>query len=81
MGASMSGMSSDKVIAPLSMAQIHSIHAHYKGHFRKEIDNPTADSNHILNFSLKLDNFMMMQEMMNFIFCGGTLFGCKAAFG
>lgn len=77
----MSGMSGEKVMAPLSMSQIHTIHAHYKGHFRTELRNPTADSNHILNFSLKLDNFMMMQEMINFIFSGGTLFGCKHAFG
>ena len=77
----MSGMSQDKVIAPLSLAQIHGIHGQYKAHFRQQIENPTADTNHILNFSLKMDNFMMMQEMINFFMIGGSLFGFKHLFG
>ena len=81
MGNTMSSKSSEKVIAPLSLAQVHTVHAHYKHHFRQQIENPTADTNHILNFSLKMDNFMMMNEMVNFLFGAMTMFGVKHFLG
>ena len=60
---------------------MHAIHSRYKNHFRKEIENPSADTNHILNFSLKLDNFMMMNEMFHFLTAGAALFGIRTLFG
>lgn len=77
----MSGMSQEKVMAPLSIKQIHHIHGHYRAHFRKEIDNPSADTNHIINFSLKIENFMAMNSLLNFCLSGATMFGVKTLFG
>jgi len=74
-------MSNEKVMAPLSLRQVHAIQYRYKSHFKKEIDNPTADTNHILNFSLKMDNFFMMNEMLNFVMGGITMFGMKTFLG
>lgn len=77
----MTGMSQEKVMAPLSISQIHRIHGHYRAHFRKEIDNPSADTNHIINFSLKIENFMAMNQMLNFCMAAATMFGVKTLFG
>ena len=45
------------------------------------MENPSADSNHIINFSLKLDNFVMMNGLLNMLMAGGTTFGLKTVFG
>ena len=60
MGATMASQSQEKLIAPLSLMQMHMIHGHYKSHFKKEIQNPSADTNHIINFSLKMENAMVI---------------------
>ena len=60
---------------------MRNIHYGYKSAFKNEIDNPSADTNHILNFSLKMDNFMMMNEMFNLVMSGITMLGMKTFLG
>ena len=83
MGASLIPQSSsgEKMIAPLSLGQIHEIHYRYRAHFKNEINNPSADNNHIVNFNLKMENFLMMNSFINLVMSGITLFGMKTFLG
>lgn len=72
--------SGEKVMAPLSVSQIGTIHANYRHHFSKELENPTASSNHILNFNLKVENFLMLNSFTNMLLAGASTFMVKYLF-
>lgn len=71
----------NKILRKVSVKQVSTLIGVYKSHFRDAIDNPTADTNHILNYYLKLHNFYVMNNVIFMVAAGMGTFGVKSLFG
>jgi hypothetical protein len=49
--------------------------------FKEQLNRPSAENNHILNFSLKINNYVMMHNIIHTLCAGGAVVAFKAFFG
>jgi len=61
--------------------EISHLHASYKHLFKEQLNRPNAENNHILNYSLKLNNYIMMHNLIHTLCAGGATVALKSFFG
>ena len=65
----------------MSLTQVTTLHHSYKLMFKDQINVPSAENNHIINFNMKLGNYITLHHIMHSLLAGSSLFAFKAYFG
>jgi hypothetical protein len=65
----------------MSLNELNTIHHTYKGMVQDQLNSPNAENNHILNFNLKIGNYVMMHHLIHTITAGIGLTGLRMVIG
>lgn len=74
-------MSNETLLKNFSTKEFGQVVANYKHLFKDQLKTPTADNNHIINYNLKVSNFVMMNETIHMLVAGGGVFGIRSLIG
>lgn len=64
----------NQLLKPFSTNEISAIYSAYKQMYLHQIRNPSADNNSIINYNMKLQNYVMMNSFIHMITAGSGLY-------
>ena len=70
-----------RLLKEFSVMELTLIQQAYKDIFLEQIRQPTADNNHIINYSLKLKNFLLLNSTIHMLSASGLIFGVHILIG
>ena len=70
-----------KIFDTLSINQLAAIHFNYKSVLKDQLSNPNAENNHILNFDLKIGNYLLMHHLIHTLTAGLGVTGIRMFIG
>ena len=77
-----SHQSADHVFSEaMSLQQVSTLTHVYRDFFQKQLDQPSAEHNHIYNFHMKLSNFVSMHHIIHSISSGALTMLVKSTVG
>ena len=71
----------ERLMKTFSLREFGMIVGEYKRIFKEQIRAPTADNNHIINYNLKLTNYLMMNEFIHMVSAGAGVYAIKGLVG
>lgn len=71
----------NRMLRNFSLNEFSLISGSYKQMFKDQIREPCADNNHVINYNLKLQNYMILNSTMHMISSGMFTFLIKGILG
>ncbi|CDW72108.1 UNKNOWN [Stylonychia lemnae] len=75
------GVNNERLLKNFSINEFHNICIGYKELFKTQLRQPTADNNHIINYNLKISNYVMVNQFIHMMTSGASLFLIQALAG
>ena len=73
--------SHDRLLRNFSVNELFIVQQSYKDIFKKQLRQPTADNNHIINYNMKMQNYVLMNNTIHFFSAGALVFGISQFMG
>lgn len=75
------GTGGDRLLTNFSLSEFALVAGTYKHMFKDQLRQPTADNNHIVNYNLKLQNYLIVNSSIHMISSGMFTFLVKGLAG
>jgi len=73
--------SHDRMLKNFSLNEFALLAGSYKHMFKDQLRQPTADNNHIVNYNLKMQNYLIVNSSIHMISAGMFTFLVKGVLG
>lgn len=72
---------SKRMLKNFSLNEVALLAGTYKHMFKEQLRQPTADNNHIVNYNLKLQNYLIVNSTIHMLSAGLSAFLLKGLLG